>query len=83
MQKERTEAQLVLDELLKEGLLPFALTVGDMIDEGSSVYKVRFHDSRIRSVEFSFHEGESFAEIFRAAVLERVSKMSGPLSKPG
>lgn len=79
MQKERDEAQKVLDDLLKEGLLPFALRVGEMIDEGSSLYKVRFHDSRIRSVEFSFTEGDSFPEIFRAAVLERVSQMSGPL----
>jgi hypothetical protein len=79
LEEQKAEAQQVLDELLKEGLLPFKLRVGSMLDQGHSEYRVHFYDSRIRSVKFSWTEGESFPEIFRAAVLDRVARMSGRL----
>ena len=81
MERQEADAQQVLDELLRQGLLPFALRVGELIYKQPSRYKVRFHDSRIRSVKFSWAEGESFTEIFRAATLNRVAKMSGPLQR--
>lgn len=83
LEQQQAIAQQVLDELLKEQLIPFKLRVGSMLDQGLSEYRIHFYDSRIRSVEFSWSEGESFSEIFRAAVLERVERMSGRLySKP-
>ena len=78
---QQAEAQQVLDELLKEALIPFKLTVGSLLNQGSARYRVHFYDSRIRSVEFSWEEGQSFREIFRTAVLDRVEKMSGRLHK--
>ena len=81
VEDKQVEAQKVLDSLLEEGLLPFKLTVGSLLDQGSSQYRVHFYDSRIRSVKFSWQENESFSEVFRAAVLDRVEKMSGPLHK--
>lgn len=80
-EEHKAEAQQVLDDLLKEGLIPFKLSVGSMLDLGASTYKVRFYDSRISSVEFAWSEGESFKEIFRTAVLDRVARMSGRLHR--
>ena len=81
--EQLAEAQQVLDELLKEQLIPFKLRVGTILDQGLSEYRVRFFDSRIRSADFPWSEGESFPEIFRLAVLDRVARMSGRLhTKP-
>ena len=77
----KLEAQGVLNALLKEGLIPFQLNVGALARQGSSVYVIRFFDSRIRSVEFYCNATQSFKDTFRTAVLERVAKMSGPLAK--
>ncbi|HXM36476.1 MAG TPA: hypothetical protein VN920_14880 [Pyrinomonadaceae bacterium] len=81
LEDQKAEAQQVLNELHEEGLTPFQLNVGSMLDQGSSKYSVHFHDSRIHSVEFCWQEGESFQQIFRTAVLERVDRMSGRLHK--
>lgn len=81
LEEKKTEAQRVLDGLLKEGLIPFELSVGSLLNRGPSEYTVHFYDSRIHSVEFTWTEGQSFEEIFRAAVLDRVARMSGPLHK--
>ncbi|MEP6637002.1 MAG: hypothetical protein ABJB97_09770 [Acidobacteriota bacterium] len=78
---QKAMAQQVLDDLLEEGLIPFKLTVGSLLNQGSSQYRVHFYDSRLRSVKFSWDEKESFSEVFRNAVLDRVSRMSGPLAK--
>ena len=80
---QKLEAQQVLDGLLKEGLIPFKLRVGSMIEEHFSYYVVQFYDSRIRALNFSWQEGEPFREIFRTAVLDRVAKMSGPITENG
>lgn len=79
LEDRQAEAQQVLNELQKEGLTPFQLNVGSILDQGSSNYTVNFYDSRIHSVEFSWQEGESFREVFRTAVLDRVGKMRGRL----
>ena len=72
------EAQQVLDELLAEALLPFPLNVGK-ITKASSEYTIHFYDSRIHSARVPLTRGQSFRDLVRAAVLDRVEKMSGPL----
>jgi hypothetical protein len=51
-EEQRVQAQQVLDELLKEGLIPFALTAYDINTNGRGEYVVHFNDSRIRSCRF-------------------------------
>jgi hypothetical protein len=71
------EAQQVLDELWSEKRIPFALNVGQ-ITKGSAEYTIHFHDSRIRTASVPLTAGQSFREMVRCAVLDRVEKMSGP-----
>lgn len=71
--------QIRLDQLLREGRTLFKLTGGALAHERESQYSVDFHDSRFHSVWFEWKEGQSIREVFRAAVLERVKKGSGPL----
>jgi hypothetical protein len=75
------EVQRVLDELWNEKLTPFALTVGKLTQEHDG-YTIHFHDSRIRTAEVPIVKGLSFRNMVRNAVLDRVGKMSGPLSRP-
>ena len=74
------EAQQVLDELWSEKLIPFALTVGE-ITKAPGEYTIHFHDSRIRTARVPLTERHSFRDMVRSAVLDRVSKVSGPLKK--
>jgi hypothetical protein len=75
-----TEAQHVLDELWKEKLIPFQLNVGRLSkEEASGKYTIHFHDSRIRTALVNCTQGQSWAEVVRAAVTDRVTRMSGPL----
>lgn len=73
------EIQPILDELLREGMLPFPLTEYGLQPNGRGEYLVSFNDSRIHSCRFSWKEGQDFKEVFRAAIIERVNRMSGPL----
>ena len=77
----KQEAQAVLDELMREGELPFLLEAREIIPEEGSQYTIRFHDSRMRSVTVRWEEGEPFKEVFRAGVLDRVSNLSGTWDK--
>lgn len=77
----KLEAQQALDELWKEKLVPFKLTVGKIVAEDSSQYTLHFFDSRLRSVSVSWEAGQSFKDKVRAVVKERVARMSGPLGK--
>jgi hypothetical protein len=80
MIEEQTAAtQQVLDELLSEKLIPFALIAYGVNTNGRGEYVVPFRDSRIHSCRFFWKEGENFKQVVRAAVLERVNRMSGPL----
>jgi hypothetical protein len=76
----KLEAQAALDELRQEGQLPFELEARTLVSEGSQ-YTIHFHDSRLRSITVTWEAGQSFKEIFRAAVLDRVSRLSGPLNR--
>ena len=79
IEQQTAAIQQVLDELLSEKLIPFALIAYGMNANGRGEYVVPFNDSRIHSCTFSWKEGENFKEAVRAAVLERVNRMSGPL----
>jgi hypothetical protein len=76
---QQAEAQQVLDELFRERLIPFELCAQRVEAIGTQKYIIRFWDSRLHSVGFSWRQGESFTEAFRAAVLDRVKRLSGPL----
>lgn len=79
LEKEQAEAQQALDELFSEHLLPFELSALVVESIGSAEYIVRFYDSRLRSVDVSCPQGQNFKDALRAAVLERVKRLSGPL----
>jgi hypothetical protein len=76
-----SEVQQVLDELWEEKLLPFALTIGKLTKDADT-HTIHFHDSRIRTANIPFTEHQSFKDMVRAAVLQRVGRMSGPLNRP-
>ena len=78
-ENQLAEIQKVLDELWNEQLIPFVLTVGKLTREATD-YTIHFHDSRIRTADVHYIEGQSFRDSVRAAVLDRVARMSGPLS---
>jgi hypothetical protein len=77
----QAEIQPLLDELLRDSLIPFALTAYPVQGDGRGEYLMPFNDSRIHSCKFSWKEGECFKEIVRAAVLARVDRISGPLHR--
>ena len=77
-----SRAQPVLDGLFKDHLIPFQLTATKVECLGPNEYIIRFHDSRLRSVDVSWEKGQSFEDVFRASMLDRVTRMSGPLAMP-
>jgi hypothetical protein len=79
IEQQTAAVQQVLDELLTEKLIPFALTAYGVNPNGQGEYVVPFNDSRIHSCRFFWKDGEDFKQAARAAVLERVNRMSGPL----
>jgi len=80
LEEQRLEGQEVLDELFKEHRLPFKLSARALESIGGDEYIVRFHDSRLRSVDISWRQGQSFKVVFLAAVLQRVKRLSGPIA---
>jgi hypothetical protein len=77
---QKAIAQNALDELWNEQLIPFALTIGK-ITQGSDEYMLHFHDSRIRTASVPIIKGDTFSKVMvRSAVLDRVARMSGPLT---
>jgi hypothetical protein len=78
-QDRRAQAQQSLDELFSEQLLPFKLSAGRVAYIGVEEYIVYFDDSRLPAVNISFCEGESFKDVVRAAVVERLVSISRPL----
>lgn len=72
----KTEAQSVLDDLWATQLIPFKLTAHKVESLGADEYIIRFHDSRLRSVDVSWVNQDSFKDVVRAAVLTRVVRIS-------
>jgi hypothetical protein len=72
-----SEAQSVLDDLWAQKLIPFQLTAHKVEGLGREEYIVRFHDSRLRSVDVSSKDHESFKNAMRVAVLARVRRLRG------
>jgi hypothetical protein len=72
------QVQAVLDEMLTEKLIPFALHVGK-ITKAENHYTIHFYDSRIATAEVELVKGQSLEQTVRTAVLARVANMSGPL----
>ena len=72
------EAQEVLDELLAEKLIPFALNVGK-ITKAPDEYTIHFYDSRITTAHVPLTKGDSLRALVRSAVLDRVANISSPL----
>lgn len=70
------EAQLVLDDLWLKGQLPFQLTAHKVESLGLEEYIIRFHDRRIRSVDVSWKNSESFEDAVRIAVTARVTRLT-------
>ena len=79
--EQRDVAQKVVDELYRDYLIPFRLFPGIVMCSTPDEYTIRFYNSRLYSIDVTWHEGESFKEVFRAAVLERVDRMSGASNK--
>lgn len=75
LEVQKKEAQQVLDELFSERLIPFKLSAHIVEAIGSGEYIVRFNDSRLRSVDLSWQEGQSFKDVFRTAVVERMKRL--------
>jgi hypothetical protein len=69
-------AQQTLDELFAESLIPFKLSAHVVDSLGSEEYIVRFHDSRLRSVDISWQGDQTFKTVFRAAILARVARLT-------
>ena len=78
---QRVAAQQVVDELYRDNLIPFKLFPGIVMSLAHDEYTIRFYDSRLYSLVVAYHEGDDFKEVFRAAVLEKIDRMSGPLGK--
>lgn len=69
-------AQETLDELFVEGLIPFKLSAQLVESIGMEEYIVRFHDTRLYSVDVSWQQGESFGAVFRTAILARFARLT-------
>jgi len=83
LKDQKVEAQQELDELFREGLLPFEMFACQLLPTGIRECQILFHDSRVHSVKVSYRKGQRFRDVFRAAVLERVEKIDGPLYRKG
>ncbi len=71
-------AQQTLDELFAAGLLPFKLSARVVESIGMEEYIVRFHDSRLYSIDVSWERDQSFKSVFRTAILDRVARLPVP-----
>jgi len=67
--------QQTLDELFDDRLIPFTLSARAVESLGMEEYIIRFHDSRLRSVDVSWQRGQAFKTVFRTAILERVARL--------
>ena len=73
----KSEAQETLDDLFAEGQIPFELSARAVESIGMEEYIIRFHDSRLFSIDVSYHRGQTFKTVFTTAILDRVSRLRG------
>jgi hypothetical protein len=73
----RADAQQVLDDLFEKNLIPFRLHAREVKSIGMDEFVIRFHDSRLRSIDVTWKSGESFKKPFRVAILGRIERISG------
>jgi hypothetical protein len=71
-------AQQTLDELFAANLIPFRLSARVVEAIGMEEYIVRFHDSRLYSLDVSVQRDQQFKAVFRAALLDRVARLRVP-----
>ena len=68
-------AQQTLDELFAESLIPFKLSARVVESLGLEEYIVRFHGSRLHSIDVSWQHDQPFSTVFRTAILDRVTRL--------
>ena len=68
------QVQRILNELVTEGLIPFALNVGKVTKE-TDEYHIHFYDSGIHRAIVPLLDGHPLDDLVRSAVLARVGKM--------
>lgn len=73
----KSEAQETLDDLFAEGRIPFELSARAVESIGMEEYIIRFHDSRLFSVDVSYPRGQTFKTVFTTAILDRVARLRG------
>lgn len=78
IERLRLEAQSTLDDLWTGKLIPLKLRVCKIDSLGFNEYILRFYDSRLRSVDVTWKNGDSFADLVRGAVLARASRLDMP-----
>lgn len=71
------QVQQVLNEMLDEKLIPFALNVGEVTKDVDD-YTLHFYDCWTRTAKLHLVKGQSLAEGVRSAVTDRMAKMTGP-----
>jgi hypothetical protein len=80
IEEMRVGAQQTLDELFVEKLIPFQLSAFKVDPLGREEYIIRFHDSRLHSVDVTWLTGTCFKKVVRAAVLDRISRLDGRMA---
>ena len=75
-------AQQTLDELFAASLIPFRLSARIVESLGMEEYIVRFHDSRLYSIDVSVQHDQTFKAVFRTAILDRVARLPNSGSAP-
>jgi hypothetical protein len=76
----QAEAQHVLDELFLKHILLFKLTAFVVESMGHEEYIVRFYDKRFPSIDVSWPLGQTFENVFRASLLQRLERINSDLS---
>lgn len=77
LEEHKEEAQDAIDDLFAEHLLPFKLTAHKVTLLGANEYIVRFHDTRLPSIDITCPQGQSFRDVFRETLLERIKRLRG------
>lgn len=81
VEEQKAEAPQALEWLFSEHLLPFELSAHRVEPIGSEEYIVRFHDSRLRSVDISWHQGQCFKDVFPGCRFGTSEKIERPFAQ--